>query len=72
MDKELKGNKVLFVITTDGLENASCEYTKSKVKKLIEKHSDWEFLYIGANIDSYAEGSAIGIKANNIANYQKT
>ena len=72
LDKELKGNKVLFVITTDGLENASNEYTKSKVKKLIEKHSDWEFLYIGANIDSYAEGSAIGIKASNIANYQKT
>ncbi len=70
--KEVKDNKVLFIITTDGLENASCEYTKDKIKKLIAKHSNWEFLYIGANIDSYAEGETIGIKSSNIANYEKS
>lgn len=71
IDKQTK-NKVLFVITTDGLENASREYSKEKVKELIEKHNNWEFLYIGANIDSYKEGATIGIKESNISNYHKT
>ncbi len=65
-------NKVLFVITTDGLENASVEYNKKTISKLIKKHKDWEFMYVGANIDSYAEGESIGIKRSNIANYKKT
>lgn len=64
--------KVLFIITTDGLENASREYRKEHIKKLIEKHSDWEFLFIGANIDSYAEGHSLGIKQDNIANYEQS
>ena len=63
-----KTDKVLFVITTDGLENASREYNKDSVKSLIEQHKDWEFMYIGANIDSYNEGTKIGIKKENIAN----
>lgn len=71
IEKQTK-NKVLFVITTDGLENASREYSKDQVKELIESHKNWEFLYIGANIDSYKEGSTIGIKKTNISNYQKT
>lgn len=71
IDKEVP-NKVLFVITTDGLENSSREYTKDQIKKLIECHPNWEFLYIGANIDSYGEGTSIGIKENNISNYSKT
>ena len=62
-------NKVLFIITTDGLENASTEFRKKDIKALIEKHSNWNFLYIGANIDSYAEGHNIGITKDNIANY---
>ena len=65
-------NKVLFVITTDGLENASREYNKEKIKKLIEKHPNWEFIYIGADIDSYAEAAAIGIRSSNTANYSKS
>ena len=64
-------NKVLFIITTDGLENASLEYNKKSISKLIKKHNNWEFLYIGANIDSYAEGSSLGISSKNIANYKK-
>ena len=72
LDNSVKDNKVLFVITTDGLENASREYTKSKIKQLIEKHPNWEFLYIGANIDSYSEGASLGISKKNIANYTKT
>ena len=70
IDKETN-NKVLFIITTDGLENASQEYHKQDIKKLIEKHSNWEFLYIGADIDSYGEGAMLGISRKNIANYTK-
>ncbi len=72
LDKVSKNNKVLFVITTDGLENASKNYTKEQIKELITGHSNWEFLYIGADIDSYSEGTSLGISHNNIANYKKT
>ena len=41
-------------------------------KKLIKIHDNWEFIYIGADIDSYAEGSSLGIKTSNIANYEKS
>ena len=71
MDRE-KAKKVIFIITTDGLENASKEYKKEQIKKLIEKHQDWEFMYIGADIDSYSEGESLGIKKTNIANYSKS
>lgn len=67
--KILKGDRVIFVIITDGMENASVEYHKETVKKLIKEHSDWEFVFMGANIDSYAEASSIGIKNENIANF---
>jgi hypothetical protein len=72
LEKKIKNNKVLFVITTDGLENASREYNKETIKKLIQKHNNWEFIYIGANIDSYGEASQIGIKSSNTANYKKS
>ena len=67
-----KSNKVLFVITTDGLENASVEYNKKSIKKLIENHKNIEFIYLGANIDSYEEGSSIGIRKESIANYKQS
>ena len=69
---EKKAKKVIFIITTDGLENASKEYKKDQIKKLIESHKNWEFMYIGANIDSYSEGESIGIKKTNISNYSKS
>lgn len=68
-DKESK--KALFIITTDGYENASREYTKDKIKKLIKNHSNYEFMYIGADIDSYNEGESLGIRKENISNYVK-
>ena len=68
----VKAEKVIFVITTDGLENASREFSKEKIKKMIKAHQNWEFLYLGADIDSYEEASSIGIKKSNIANYIKT
>lgn len=66
-----KADKVMFIITTDGYENASHNYTKEQIKEMIQGHSNWEFMYIGADIDSYSEGNSIGIKTSNIANYKK-
>lgn len=68
--KKVETNKVLFIIITDGYENASREYDKRKITKLI-KNSGFEFIYVGADIDSYAAGSSIGIKRENIANFKK-
>ena len=64
-------DKVMFIIITDGYENASREFNNKKIKKMIKAHSKWEFIYIGADIDSYAAGDVIGIKNENIANFKK-
>ena len=70
MDREVE-NKVLFVITTDGYENSSVEFSRKQIKNMINSHN-WEFIYLGADIDSYAEASTIGIKRKNVSNYKKT
>lgn len=70
LEKEIK-NKVLFVIMTDGLENSSVEFSKSQIRDMIENH-EWEFLFIGADIDSYGEAGRIGIKKSRVANYEKS
>ena len=69
---ELKKEKVIFIITTDGYENSSTDYTKEQIRNLIKKHNNWEFVYIGADIDSYSEASSLGIKSTNTANYNKS
>ena len=62
----------MFVITTDGMENASRKYSSARVKKLIgemkEKHG-WEFLFIGANIDAVETASRFGVEKNRAVNY---
>lgn len=70
MEKE-KAEKVMFIITTDGYENASHKYNKEQIKEMIQGHKEWEFMYIGADIDSYSEGQSIGISSSNISNYKK-
>ena len=58
--------KVIFIITTDGYENASKDFTKKKVKQMIEHQQSkysWEFLFFGANIDSAETASSIGVAA---------
>ena len=61
----------MFVITTDGLENSSIKFSKNQVKELIGRN-DWEFLFIGADIDSYAEEYTLGIDRNHAADYEKS
>lgn len=67
-----RSSKVLFIITTDGYENASIEYNKGQIKELIEGHDNWEFIYLGADIDSYKEASSIGIRSDRTSNYTKS
>jgi hypothetical protein len=70
--KEERPNKVMFIIITDGMENASREFTYKKVKEEIEKAKekyDWEFLFIGANIDAVKEGSKFGIREDRSVRY---
>ena len=61
----------MFVITTDGMENASKEYSSDKVKRMIEKkkRQGWEFLFIGANIDAVSAARHFGIGADRAVNY---
>ncbi len=70
ISKRAKNSKVIFVITTDGMENASHEFTRDKIRKLITSKKDWEFIYLGANIDAYQEGMSIGISKKHISNYK--
>lgn len=63
--------KALVVIMTDGYENASVEFSKKQIKEMIDKH-DWEFIYLGAEIDSYSEASQFGFSKSRIANYDRS
>jgi len=70
VDERLKSIKkkyrpqVIFVITTDGLENSSHEFTKETIKQMVEhftKDHNWKFLFLGANMDAIAVGNSFGI-----------
>lgn len=64
--------RTMFVIITDGMENASKHFSHSEIKRLIEKKKEadsWEFLFIGANIDAVTTAGHLGIDAENSVNY---
>ena len=69
--EEDRPQKTLFIITTDGMENASRSFDYPAVKKLIEeqKEKGWEFLFLGANIDAAKEAARFGISADHAADY---
>ena len=65
--------KTMFIITTDGMENASHRYSSDSVKRMIEREKTkygWEFLFIGANIDAVETAGHIGIRPDRVANYK--
>ncbi len=69
---EDRPEKTLFVITTDGMENASRHYDYARVKHMIQRQKEkygWEFLFLGANIDAAAEAKRFGIDEDRAANY---
>ena len=65
--------KTLFIITTDGMENASKRYTYQKVKKMVERQKEkyhWEFIFLGANIDAVEVAGRFGVSANRAVRYE--
>jgi len=71
--KEDVPERTLFIITTDGYENASKHYDYDKVRRMIERQKEkygWEFLFLGANIDAAAEAKRFGIGADRAVNYK--
>ena len=72
--KEDVPERTLFIITTDGMENASREYTSKTVKEMIErqrKKYGWEFIFMAANIDAVETAENIGIKRERAVNYHQ-
>ena len=66
-------NTCILVITTDGMENASREYSSEKVKQMIRRQEErygWEFLFVAANIDAVETAEHIGIRRERAANYR--
>lgn len=64
--EEERPEKVIFMITTDGMENASIEFTKAKIKEMIEHQQDkysWVFMFLGANMDAVSEAGSLGINS---------
>ena len=71
--EEDRPEKTLFIITTDGMENSSHQYSYEKVKKMVERQKKkygWEFLFLGANIDAIEVAGRFGIAANRAINYE--
>ena len=65
--------KTIFIITTDGMENASRQYTYDKVRRMIERQKEryhWEFMFLGANIDAVKEAGRFGINASRAVRYE--
>lgn len=61
----------VFIIVTDGMENASHKYNNVMIKKMVEEQqgAGWEFIFMGANIDSFATAANYGIREENVSNY---
>lgn len=67
-----RAEQVMFVITTDGMENASREYSYERIRQMIEHQKSkygWEFIFLGANIDAVAAADSLGIGKDRAVNY---
>jgi len=75
MKEEDRPSKVILMVVTDGAENASKNFTREKVKEMLEHQQskyNWEVIFAGANIDSFEAGSSMGIRRAGIMNYAAT
>ncbi len=73
LPEEMRAEKVIFVITTDGRENASREYGYDQIRRMIERQKErygWEFLFLGANMDAVKEAGRFGIGADRAVQYE--
>ena len=72
LPEDLKAEKVIFVITTDGQENSSSEYTAKMVRRMIEAHQEqgWQFIFMGANMDAVTEAENLGISGKHAVSYR--
>ncbi|WP_448861554.1 vWA domain-containing protein [Dorea sp.] len=72
LPEDHRAGKIIFVITTDGLENSSEHFTQEQIRRKIEakKECGWEFLFLGANIDAGKEAEKIGIARNRSVTYE--
>lgn len=71
--EEDRPEKTLFIITTDGMENASRRYSYEMVRKMVEeeeKEYGWEFLFLGANIDAISVAGRFGIRPERAVDYE--
>ncbi|TWD96516.1 hypothetical protein FB550_111176 [Neobacillus bataviensis] len=70
--EEERAEKVLFVVTTDGMENASKEFTADKIKNMVhhqKKKYEWDFLFLGANINAISTAARFGIDEDHAVDY---
>jgi uncharacterized protein YegL len=70
--EENRPGKVIFFIITDGQENSSKEFTQEKIKEMVELQRNtynWEFMFMGANIDAFSAAGAMGISKDRVFNY---
>lgn len=72
LPEDHRAGKIIFVITTDGLENSSEHFTQAQIKRKIEakKECGWKFLFLGANIDAEREAEKLGIARNRSVTYE--
>lgn len=73
--KEDIPTKTLFVIMTDGAENASHKYSNRQIKKMVQQQQEesrWEFIFVGADIDAFASAESIGVRAKRAVRFSKS
>jgi len=75
MDESQRPSKVIFLIQTDGMENASREFTRARIFEMIKHQQEaynWEFVFLGANQDAIATATSMGISGQSAASYNGT
>lgn len=75
MPEEQRPGLVIFVIVTDGLENSSSEFTRDQIREMIQHQQEkynWQFTFLGADQDAFAEAGAMGIDSAGVASFSKS